>query len=140
MALIHLGGPELQIEAVGSMTFRRSANWEIYSVWYMMWYHRPKPPIFIWEYESWPGSQISTRNGPKVAPRTARSRPSLDRYPPLVDGPNPDASVQKKHEVNVMAETYQELQKFSENELIQLHNRQTKGTEFLDDYYLRVLN
>ena len=39
-----------------------------------------------------------------------------------------------------MAETYQELQKFSENELIQLHNRQTKGTEFLDDYYLRVLN
>ena len=39
-----------------------------------------------------------------------------------------------------MAETYQELQKFSEDELIQLHNRQTKGTEFLDDYYLRVLN
>ena len=39
-----------------------------------------------------------------------------------------------------MAETYQELQKLSADELIECHNCQTKGTDFLDDYYLRVLN
>ncbi len=39
-----------------------------------------------------------------------------------------------------MAETLQELKKFSDDELIERHNRAVKNTEFLGDFYLRVLN
>ena len=39
-----------------------------------------------------------------------------------------------------MAETLQELEKFSDDELIERHNRTVKNAEFLDDFYFRVLN
>ena len=39
-----------------------------------------------------------------------------------------------------MAEPYVELNELSDEELIERHNYQTKNTEFIDDYYLRLLN
>ena len=39
-----------------------------------------------------------------------------------------------------MAESYVELKELSDEELIERHNCQTKNTEFIDDYYLRLLN
>ena len=39
-----------------------------------------------------------------------------------------------------MAETYEELQKLTYDELIARHNRAVDNVEFKDDFYLRALN
>ncbi len=39
-----------------------------------------------------------------------------------------------------MAETLKELNNLTDEELIERHNQAVKNSEFLDDFYLRVLN
>ena len=39
-----------------------------------------------------------------------------------------------------MAETIKELNHLTDEELVELHDRTVRNTEFLDDFYLRVLN
>ena len=39
-----------------------------------------------------------------------------------------------------MAETLRELEDLTDEELVERHDRTVRNTEFLDDFYLRVLN